>query len=139
MSEPISAEAEWVASVIEIMARQKGVTDVVVLTGDGLVLGAMTALADQGDTEGCAAAASGLLSCGKAIAVNLTGHQVTTQQAVVETDHGFVVARPAGENTFLLVHTDTDTDLGVVTYEAKRLLSRLGERVLASAPRDRVT
>ncbi|MEY9848317.1 putative regulator of Ras-like GTPase activity (Roadblock/LC7/MglB family) [Streptacidiphilus sp. BW17] len=139
MSSPTVPDEEWVTSVIEIMAGQKGVTDVIVLTGDGLMLGATTAQADQGDAEGCAAAASGILSCGKAIASKLTGGQAVARQAVVETDEGFVVALPAGENAYLLVHTDTSTDLGLVTYEAKRLVKRLGERVLASAPRDRIT
>jgi predicted regulator of Ras-like GTPase activity (Roadblock/LC7/MglB family) len=133
---PVTPDPQWVATVIEKMSRQKGVTDVVVLSADGLVLGAKTTLADQGDTEGTAAGASGMLSCGRAIAEKLLGHRVTTRQALVETDFGFVVAIPAGENAFLLVHTSPDTDLGLITYEAKRLVLRLGEQVLATAPRD---
>jgi len=127
---------DWMRSVVEKMAGIAGVSDVVILTGDGLMNAGVTARDDLGAAQAAAAAASGFLSCGKGIAQTLSGQPARVLQGVVETDIGFVVVIPAAENTFLALNTTLAADIGQITYEAKRLIERLGDRVLGSAQRD---
>ncbi|MFC9324429.1 roadblock/LC7 domain-containing protein [Kitasatospora sp. NPDC057015] len=118
----------------ELVSRIPQVTHAVMLSGDGLAMGASTGLGRE-DGEQLAVVASGLHSLARGTGRHFEAGEV--RRTMVELDHGFLCVAAAGESSCLAVLTSTEADLGLIAYEMGRLVRRFGEH-LDAAPRGAV-
>ncbi|MDR3084505.1 MAG: roadblock/LC7 domain-containing protein, partial [Streptomyces sp.] len=100
----------------------------VVLSNDGLAVGASTALSRE-DAEHLAAVASGFHSLAKGAGRHFGAGGV--RQTMVEMDDGFLFVAAAGHGSCLALLTAVTADIGLVAYEMARLVKRVGEHLYA--------
>ncbi|MFJ8588745.1 roadblock/LC7 domain-containing protein [Streptomyces sp. NPDC093595] len=122
-------ELDWLLD--DLTARVREVRHTVVLSGDGLAVGASSALSRE-DAEHLAAVASGFHSLAKGAGRHF--HAGDVRQTMVEMDEGFLFVAAAGEGSCLAVLSAADADIGLVAYEMARLVRRVGEH-LRTPPR----
>lgn len=107
-----------------------------VISGDGLIEGRSPGL-ERDAAEGVAAMLSALQGAARTTtAAFAADFQVQLRQTVVESDHGWVFAIPAGENTTLAVFAGPDVNMGVVTHHMQVQVATLGAKAMSSPPRD---
>lgn len=126
-----SGELAWLLD--EFVSGMGGVRHAVVLSADGLPLGASASLSRE-DSEHLAAVASGFHSLARG-----AGHYFDAgpvRQTMVELDGGFLFVVAAGDGSCLTVFSEVEADVGLVAYEMARLVLRVGEH-LSSPPRSR--
>jgi predicted regulator of Ras-like GTPase activity (Roadblock/LC7/MglB family) len=128
-SAPRSGELDWLLD--DMVARVAEVYHAVVLSGDGLAVGASSTLSRE-DAEHLAAVASGFHSLAKGAGRHFDAGSV--RQTMVEMDGGFLFVAAAGEGSCLAVLSSADADMGLVAYEMARLVKRVGEH-LRTPPR----
>ncbi|MGW1029825.1 roadblock/LC7 domain-containing protein [Streptomyces sp. NPDC002577] len=119
-----SGELDWLLD--DLVLRVTEVRHAVVLSNDGLAVGASTALTRE-DAEHLAAVASGFHSLAKG-----AGRQFGiggVRQTMVELDEGFLFVAAAGSGSCLAVLTAATADIGLVAYEMARLVKRVGEHL----------
>lgn len=109
----------WFSRVAEI-------TQAVVLSGDGLPVGASADMT-RDDGERFAAIASGFHSLAKGSGRHFGAGSVI--QTMVELEGGFLFVVAAGDGSCLSVFTDASADVGLVAYEMARLVRRVGEHL----------
>ncbi|MFW6090742.1 MAG: roadblock/LC7 domain-containing protein [Actinomycetota bacterium] len=119
-----SSELNWLLD--DLVARVDQIRHAVVLSGDGLAVGASADLSRE-DRERFAALASGVHSLAKGIGMHLSAGAVV--QTMVELEGGFVFVVAAGERSCLTVFTDADADVGLVAYEMARLVKQVREHL----------
>ncbi|MFW6204279.1 MAG: roadblock/LC7 domain-containing protein [Actinomycetota bacterium] len=119
-----SNELNWLLD--DLVARVDQIRHAVVLSGDGLAVGASAGLSRE-DRERFAALASGVHSLAKGIGMHLEAGGVV--QTMVELEGGFVFVVAAGERSCLTVFTDADADVGLVAYEMARLVKQVREHM----------
>jgi predicted regulator of Ras-like GTPase activity (Roadblock/LC7/MglB family) len=103
--------------------RIAGVTSVVVLSTDGLVLAVSDGLA-RATAETLAAVTAGLASLTAGAARHMgTG---TVNQVIVEMDGGYLFVTTVSEGSALAVMSGPDADIGQVGYEMSVLVARIG-------------
>lgn len=127
-----SGELDWLLD--DLAMRVGEVRHAVVLSNDGLAVGASSALTRE-DAEHLAAVASGFHSLAKG-----AGHHFqvgTVRQTMVEMDDGFLFVAAAGDGSCLAVLSSLTTDIGLIAYEMARLVKRVGEH-LCTPPRHAV-
>lgn len=124
-----SGELDWLLD--DLVMRVSEVHHAVVLSNDGLAVGASTGLARE-DAEHLAAVASGFNSLAKGAGRHFGAGGV--RQTMVEMDEAFLFVAAAGEGSCLAVLTAVTADIGLVAYEMARLVRRVGEH-LRTAPR----
>ncbi|MFI1369928.1 roadblock/LC7 domain-containing protein [Streptomyces griseochromogenes] len=124
-----SGELDWLLN--DLVTRVSEVRHAVVLSNDGLAVGASTGLARE-DAEHLAAVASGFNSLAKGAGRHFGAGGV--RQTMVEMDEAFLFVAAAGEGSCLAVLTAVTADIGLVAYEMARLVKRVGEH-LRTAPR----
>ncbi|MEC4020409.1 roadblock/LC7 domain-containing protein [Streptomyces sp. H27-D2] len=138
MSEPWSprslktappGELDWLLD--DLVARVRGLRHAVVLSNDGLVVGASDALTRE-DAEHLAAVASGFHSLAKGAGRHFRAGGV--RQTMVEMDVGILIIAAAGDGACLAVLSSSAGDVGMIAYEMARLVTRVGEH-LAAPPR----
>ncbi|CAM5310700.1 hypothetical protein SVIOM74S_01321 [Streptomyces violarus] len=112
-------------------APRERVRHAVVLSNDGLAVGASTGLRRE-DAEHLAAVASGFHSLAKGAGRHFGAGGV--RQTMVEMDEGFLFVAAAGDGSCLALLTAVTADIGLVAYEMARLVKRVGEH-LGTAPR----
>lgn len=119
-----TGELNWLLD--ELVSQVPQVRHAVVLSGDGLPMGASAGLSrDEG--ERFAAIASGFHSLAKGVGRHFqAGHVV---QTMVELEGGFLFVAAAGEGSCLSLFTDADADVGLVAYEMARLVRRVAEHL----------
>jgi predicted regulator of Ras-like GTPase activity (Roadblock/LC7/MglB family) len=122
-------EVDWLLD--DLTARVREVRHTVVLSGDGLAVGASSGLSRE-DAEHLAAVASGFHSLAKGAGRHF--HAGDVRQTMVEMDEGFLFVAAAGEGSCLAVLSTADADIGLVAYEMARLVKRVGEH-LRTPPR----
>ncbi|MGZ3097778.1 roadblock/LC7 domain-containing protein [Streptomyces sp. H72] len=122
-------ELDWLLD--DLVLRVGDVRHAVVLSNDGLAVGASTGLGRE-DAEHLAAVASGFHSLAKGAGRHFGAGGV--RQTMVEMDDGFLFVAAAGEGSCLAVLTVVTADIGLVAYEMARLVRRVGEH-LRTAPR----
>ncbi|MEU0225365.1 roadblock/LC7 domain-containing protein [Streptomyces sp. NPDC006284] len=122
-------ERDWLLD--DLVLRVGDVRHAVVLSNDGLAVGASTGLGRE-DAEHLAAVASGFHSLAKGAGRHFGAGGV--RQTMVEMDDGFLFVAAAGEGSCLAVLTAVTADIGLVAYEMARLVRRVGEH-LRAAPR----
>ncbi|MFH9863316.1 roadblock/LC7 domain-containing protein [Streptomyces sp. NPDC017202] len=124
-----SGELDWLLDDLVMQVRE--VRHAVVLSADGLAVGASTGLG-RADAEHLAAIASGFHSLAKGAGRHFGAGGV--RQTMVEMDDGFLFVAAAGDGSCLAVLTVATADIGLVGYEMARLVKRVGEH-LRAAPR----
>ncbi|KUN89000.1 dynein regulation protein LC7 [Streptomyces bungoensis] len=124
-----SGELDWLLD--DLVMRVSEVHHAVVLSNDGLAVGASTGLVRE-DAEHLAAVASGFNSLAKGAGRHFGAGGV--RQTMVEMDDAFLFVAAAGEGSCLALLTAVTADIGLVAYEMARLVKRVGEH-LRTAPR----
>ncbi|MFJ4848401.1 roadblock/LC7 domain-containing protein [Streptomyces sp. NPDC088733] len=119
-----SGELDWLLD--DLTERVTQVRHAVVLSGDGLAVGASRGLSRE-DAEHLAAVASGFHSLAKGAGRHFDAGAV--RQTMVELDHGFLFVAAAGEGSCLAVFTTAGADVGLIAYEMARLVKRVGEHL----------
>ncbi len=123
------ATMDWV--VDDLVRRVEGISHAVVLSRDGLTLGASQGMSREDADHFCAVAAS-LQSLAREVAQRFGAGQV--RQTIVEMETGLVFAIEAGEGTCLAAMCAADAKPGLIAYEMGRLVKRICQH-LAAAPR----
>jgi predicted regulator of Ras-like GTPase activity (Roadblock/LC7/MglB family) len=122
-------DLDWLLD--DLVMRVGEVRHAVVLSNDGLPVGASTALTRE-DAEHLAAVASGFHSLAKGAGRHF--HAGGVRQTMVEMDDGFLFVAAAGDGSCLAVLTSVVADIGLIAYEMARLVKRVGEH-LRTPPR----
>ncbi|MFB7241098.1 dynein regulation protein LC7 [Streptomyces populi] len=121
-----SGELDWLLD--DMVLRVTEVRHAVVLSNDGLAVGASTGLRRE-DAEHLAAVASGFHSLAKGAGRHFGAGGV--RQTMVEMDEGFLFVAAAGNGSCLAVLTAVTADIGLVAYEMALLVKRVGEHLHA--------
>ncbi|MFJ7176350.1 roadblock/LC7 domain-containing protein [Streptomyces massasporeus] len=124
-----SGELDWLLD--DLVLRVGDIRHAVVLSNDGLAVGASTGLRRE-DAEHLAAVASGFNSLAKGAGRHFGAGGV--RQTMVEMDEAFLFVAAAGDGSCLALLTAVTADIGLVAYEMARLVKRVGEH-LGTAPR----
>ncbi|MGI5373645.1 roadblock/LC7 domain-containing protein [Streptomyces sp. CA-251387] len=119
-----SGELDWLLD--DLVLRVREVRHAVVLSTDGLAVGASTDLRRE-DAEHLAAVASGFHSLAKGAGRHFGAGGV--RQTMVEMDDAFLFVAAAGDGSCLAVLTAVTADIGLVAYEMARLVKRVGEHL----------
>jgi predicted regulator of Ras-like GTPase activity (Roadblock/LC7/MglB family) len=120
---------DWVVN--DLVRRVEGISQAVVLSRDGLTLGASQGLSREDADHFCAVTA-GLQSLAREAAQQFGGGQV--RQTIVEMETGLVFAIEAGEGTCLAAVCSADAKPGLIAYEMGKLVKRIRQH-LAAGPR----
>ncbi|MFG2104484.1 roadblock/LC7 domain-containing protein [Micromonospora echinaurantiaca] len=123
-----SADLDWLLD--ELVDRLPAAREAVVLSADGLLLGASAGL-DRADAEHLCALASGLSSLARGASRHVAGGPV--RQTVVEMESAYLLVTAAGQGACLAVVSEADADIGLVAYEMAMLVTRVGENLTAPA------
>ncbi|MBJ3812736.1 roadblock/LC7 domain-containing protein [Streptomyces flavofungini] len=119
-----SGELDWLLD--DLVLRVGDVRHAVVLSNDGLAVGASTALTRE-DAEHLAAVASGFHSLAKGAGRHFGAGGV--RQTMVEMDDAFLFVAAAGDGSCLAVLSTVTADIGLVAYEMARMVKRVGEHL----------
>jgi predicted regulator of Ras-like GTPase activity (Roadblock/LC7/MglB family) len=121
---PRSDGLDWLLD--DLVSRVDEVRHAVVLSNDGLAVGASSALRRE-DAEHLAAVASGFHSLAKGAGRHFESGPV--RQTMVEMDDGFLFVAAAGDGSCLAVLCSASADIGLIAYEMARLVKRVGEHL----------
>jgi predicted regulator of Ras-like GTPase activity (Roadblock/LC7/MglB family) len=122
-------QLDWL--VDDLVARVTHIEKAVILSRDGLAIGASGGLSRE-DAEYLSAVAAGFQSLARGAGHHFGGGAV--RQTVVEMENAFMFVTAAGEGSCLAVLARADADAGLVAYEMTVLVKRVGEH-LAVNPR----
>jgi predicted regulator of Ras-like GTPase activity (Roadblock/LC7/MglB family) len=117
-------QLDWLLD--DLVRRVGQITKAVILSSDGMALGASGTLG-RDDAEHLAALAAGLVSLARGTGRHFGGGQV--RQTVIEMDSGFLLVTAAGSGTCLAVIAGPDADLGLTAYEMAIMVKRSGEHI----------
>jgi predicted regulator of Ras-like GTPase activity (Roadblock/LC7/MglB family) len=120
-------QLDWLLE--DLVMRVAPITKAVILSQDGIALGASSSL-DRDDAEHLAALAAGFQSLAKGVGHHFGGGAV--RQTIIEMESGFLFVSAAGSGTCLAVLTDRAADLGQVAYEMAIMVRRAGEHIKVS-------
>ena len=127
-----TGELDWLLN--DLVARVAPIEKAVVLSRDGLAIGASAGLPRE-DAEHLSAIAAGFQSLARGAGLQFGGGE--PRQTIVEMDSAFLFVTAAGEGSSLAVLSATNADLGVIAYEMAVLVKRVGQH-LAVRTRPRV-
>ena len=118
------SELNWLLD--DLVNRVAQVTKAVMLTQDGLAIGASAGLSRE-DAEHLAALAAGFQSMARGAGEHFGGGQV--RQTVIEMEAAYLFVSAAGQGTCLAVLSTADADVGLVAYEMAVLVRRSNEHL----------
>ncbi|MEU4995947.1 roadblock/LC7 domain-containing protein [Streptomyces sp. NPDC021622] len=118
------AGIDWLLD--DLVTRVPEVRYAVMLSGDGLCVGASTGLG-RDESERFAAIAAGFHSLAKGTGRHFDAGGVV--QTMVELEGGFLFVVAAGDGSCLAVFTDGHADIGLVAYEMAVLVERVREHL----------
>ncbi|GAA2678000.1 MULTISPECIES: roadblock/LC7 domain-containing protein [Actinoplanes] len=121
-----SANLTWLLD--DLVERVPTAQQAVVLSADGLMLGASAAMSRE-DAEHLSAMAAGFQSLAKGASRHFQAGQV--RQTVVEMEEAFLFVTAAGQGACLAVLASADADLGLIAYEMAMLVTRVGQTMSA--------
>ncbi|NEE02920.1 roadblock/LC7 domain-containing protein [Phytoactinopolyspora halotolerans] len=135
MTEPTqtSGELNWLLD--ELVGRVAQIRHAVVLSGDGLPVGASSQLTRE-NRERFAAIASGFHSLAKGTAQHFEAGSVV--QTMVELEGGFLFVVAAGDRSCLSVFCDSNADIGLIAYEMARLVKQVHEHLYVPSRPDQL-
>ena len=122
-------QLDWLLN--DLVARVTNIDKAVILSRDGLVIGASSGLSRE-DSEYLCAVAAGFQSLARGAGHHFGGGAV--RQTVVEMEQAFMFVTAAGEGSCLAVLAGAGVDAGMVAYEMAILVRRVGEH-LGVSPR----
>ena len=117
-----SANLTWLLD--DLVERAPEAQQAVVLSADGLMMGASSGIARE-DAEHLSAMAAGFQSLAKGASRHFGAGPV--RQTVVEMEDAFLFVTAAGTGTCLTVLAASDADLGLIAYEMAMLVTRVGQ------------
>lgn len=117
-----SANLTWLLD--DLVERVPAALQAVVLSADGLLMGASAALSRE-DAEHLSAMAAGFQSLAKGASRHFQAGPV--RQTVVEMEDAFLFVTAAGLGACLAVLAAADADLGLIAYEMAMLVTRVGQ------------
>jgi len=117
---------DWL--VDDLVVRAAHAEKAAILTSDGLVLAASTALSREG-ADHLSALAAGLASLSNGGARQFGVGQV--RQIVIEMDDGFLFVTAAGEGSCLAVLAGRQADVSLIAYEMALLVKQVGRHLAA--------
>jgi len=120
-------QLDWLLD--DLVARVAEVTRAVILSRDGLAIGASSTLTRE-DSEYLCAAAAGFQSLARGTSQHFGGGAV--RQTVVEMESAILFVMAAGEGSCLAVLAGLGADLGQVAYEMALLVRRVGQHMGAA-------
>ena len=121
-----TANLTWLLD--DLVDRVPSVEQAVVLSADGLMMGASTGIARE-DAEHLSAMAAGFQSLAKGASRHFRAGPV--RQTVVEMESAFLFVTAAGQGACLAVVASSDADLGLIAYEMAMLVTRVGQNMSA--------
>lgn len=126
MTEPTQGSSQLSWLLDDLVNRVGQVRHAVVLSGDGLPVGASQQLSRE-DQERFAAIASGFHSLAKGTGQHFEAGGVV--QTMVELEGGFLFVVAAGDRSCLSVFAEPNADIGLVAYEMARLVKQVHEHL----------
>jgi predicted regulator of Ras-like GTPase activity (Roadblock/LC7/MglB family) len=117
-----SANLTWLLD--DLVERVPSAQQAVVLSADGLMLGASAGMTRE-DAEHLSAMAAGFQSLAKGASRHFQAGPV--RQTVVEMEDAFLFVTAAGLGACLAVVAGSDADLGLIAYEMAMLVTRVGQ------------
>jgi predicted regulator of Ras-like GTPase activity (Roadblock/LC7/MglB family) len=117
-------QLDWLLD--DLVTRVTHIDQAVILSRDGLAIGASGGLSRE-DSEYLAAVAAGFQSLARGAGQHFGGGSV--RQTVVEMDAAFLFVTAAGEGSCLAVLAGANVDAGLVAYEMTVLVKRVGEHL----------
>ena len=121
-----SANLTWLLD--DLVERVPAAQQAVVLSADGLMMGASAGLA-RDDAEHLSAMAAGFQSLAKGASRHFRAGPV--RQTVVEMESAFLFVTAAGQGACLAVLASSDADLGLIAYQTAMLVTRVGQTMAA--------
>jgi len=118
-------QLDWLLD--DLVRRVRHVSKAVVLSQDGMALGASQALG-RDDAEHLAALAAGFQSLARGAGRHFGGGS-GVRQTIIEMEAGYLLVSAAGSGTCLAVIAESGADLGLVAYEMAILVRRTGEHI----------
>lgn len=122
-----AGQLDWLLN--DLVARVASVEKAVILSRDGLAVGASAGLTAE-DSEYLCAMSAGFQSLARGAGLRFGGGAV--RQTVVEMESAFLFVTNAGEGSCLAVLASGDADAGLVAYEMAILVRRVGEHLSVS-------
>ncbi len=122
-----AGDLDWLLD--DLVSRVAQVEKAVILSRDGLAIGASDGLTRE-DAEHLAAVAAGFQSLARGVGRHFGGGQV--RQVIVEMESAFLFVTAAGEGSCLAVLSPAATDAGLVAYEMAVLVKRVGQHLSVS-------
>jgi predicted regulator of Ras-like GTPase activity (Roadblock/LC7/MglB family) len=119
-----AGQLDWLLD--DLTGRVPVVTGAVILSRDGLSIGASSSLTRE-ESEFLSAAAAGLQSLVAGTSRQFGGGAV--RQTVAEMEFAMLFVMAAGDGTCLAVLTVQGADLGEVAYEMTLLVRRVGDHL----------
>jgi predicted regulator of Ras-like GTPase activity (Roadblock/LC7/MglB family) len=113
----------------DLVDRVPSVQRAVVLSVDGLMMGASKGLSQE-DAEHLSAVAAGFQSLARGAGRHFGGGAV--RQTIIEMESAFLFVTAAGRGACLAVLAEPDADIGLVAYEMAMLVQRVGQNLSAS-------
>jgi predicted regulator of Ras-like GTPase activity (Roadblock/LC7/MglB family) len=121
-----TAHLTWLLD--DLIERVPSAHQAVVLSADGLLMGASVGLRRE-DAEHFSAMAAGFQSLAKGASRHFRAGPV--RQTVVEMESAFLFVTAAGHGACLAVLAGSEADLGVIAYEMAMLVTRVGDFMTA--------
>jgi predicted regulator of Ras-like GTPase activity (Roadblock/LC7/MglB family) len=132
MSAGSAGDLNWLLDSLVNQVAQ--VRQAVVLSSDGLLVGASKGLSRE-DAEHLSAVAASFQSLARSAGRQFGGGAV--RQTIVEMDHAFLFVTAAGSGACLAVLAGSDADVGMIAYEMAMLVKRVGQHI-STLPRSAV-
>ncbi len=117
-------QLDWLLD--DLVQRVPEITKAVILSQDGMTLGASNTLG-RDDAEHLAALAAGFQSLARGAGQRFGGGNA--RQTIIEMEAGFLLVTAAGSGTCLAVITGPGADLGLVAYEMAVMVRRSAEHI----------
>ncbi|HWG98358.1 MAG TPA: roadblock/LC7 domain-containing protein [Pilimelia sp.] len=114
----------------DLIARVPYAEQAVVLSADGLLIGASRDLGRE-EGEHLAAMAAGFQSLARSASRHFQAGPV--RQTVVEMESAFLFVTAAGHGACLALRSGAEADIGLIAYEMAMLVARVGENLSTSA------
>ena len=123
------SKLNWVLD--EMVGRVPSVSQAVILSRDGLMVGASQGISRE-DAEHLAALAAGVQSLARGAGQHFRGGEV--RQTIIEMETAFLFITAAGQGSCLAVLSSSAADAGLIAYEMAVLVKRIGQH-LTTYPR----
>ena len=125
----LASELDWLLD--DLVARVVDIEKAVILSRDGLAIGASAGLSKE-DADHLSAVAAGFQGLARGVGRHFGGGHAT--QIIVEMESKFLFVTAAGEGSCLAALCPPDADAGAVAYEMAMLAKRAKSH-LATTPR----